>query len=141
MILYRMGPSIFNPFKPNTVMQDSARRVWSYLGIKQLKQTRKLNNDFAFTTCTLRSFQNEGSSEKSKLWLDCSILLLVPPSSPSQLVILRTAEEDCSRFSSDADFRIVGVLRTDGVESNEEWSWNPNRLLIALAVSEMNGIL
>ncbi|KAM1040809.1 hypothetical protein ACFX2C_030060 [Malus domestica] len=42
--------------------------------------------------------------------------------------MLRTAE----KLSLDADLWRFGVL--------EEWSWNPKRLLMALAVSDMNGI-
>ena len=46
--------------------------------------------------------------------------------------MLRSAE----KLSLEADLWRLGVLRT----GSEEWSWNPKRVLMALAVSDMNGI-
>jgi len=99
-------------------------------------------------TCTLCSFQNEGSSENSKLWAcrgtDTTDPVTPPLSSSSQSSILRAADmatkdwAEARLWSREMDFSRSGVLGTD---SDTDRSWNPNRLLIALAVSDRKGIL
>lgn len=99
-------------------------------------------------TCTLCSFQNEGSSENSKLWAcrctDTTDPVTPPLSSSSQSSILRAADMatkdwvEARLWSRETDFSRSGVLGTD---SETDRSWNPNRLLIALAVSDRKGIL
>jgi len=99
-------------------------------------------------TCTLCSFQNEGSSENSKLWAcrgtDTTDPVTPPLSSSSQSSILRAADmatkdwAEARLWSRETDFSRSGVLGTD---SETDRSWNPNRLLIALAVSDRKGIL
>ena len=62
-------------------------------------------------------------------------------SSSSQLEIVRTTELECATaalLSLEVDLRRSGEELVE--EHLEEWSWNPNRLLIALAVSDMNAI-
>ena len=62
-------------------------------------------------------------------------------SSSSQLEIVRTTELECATaalLSLEVDLRRSGEELVE--EDLEAWSWNPNRLLIALAVSDMNAI-
>ena len=99
-------------------------------------------------TCTLWSFQNDGSSWNSKLWDDCGAGSFPSVASSSQSPMLRIADlaaVEWLGFSLDADFtRRSGGLRIDNNETDSEEEdrlWKPKRLLIALAVSERNGIL
>lgn len=65
------------------------------------------------------------------------------PFSASQSPILRTADDVTDNDSLAADFNSFGVASggSDGAVSGAaEWLWNPKRLLIALAASDMNGI-
>lgn len=62
-------------------------------------------------------------------------------SSSSQLEMVRTTELECATaalLSLEVDLRRSGEELVE--EDLEAWSWNPNRLLIALAVSDMNAI-
>lgn len=62
-------------------------------------------------------------------------------SSSSQLEMVRTTELECATaalLSLEVDLRRSGEELVE--EGLEAWSWNPNRLLIALAVSDMNAI-
>ena len=99
-------------------------------------------------TCTLWSFQNDGSSRNSKLCDDGGrgpFSAVVQSSKSPMLRIADVAALEWPGFSLATDLvRRSGGLRTDNndTESEEEVRlWKPKRLFIALAVSEMNGIL
>lgn len=83
-------------------------------------------------TWTLWSFQNEGSSSKSKLRL--TDLWMLPWISESKFSV---EDDEGNILSLEADLGIEGVI---GTGSESEGLWNPNRLLRALAASDMIGI-
>lgn len=103
-----------------------------------------------YRTWTLWSFQNEGSSRNSKLLAhDDDEVVFRSSSSKSRRPLLKVRVTIALvSFTADLNCR-SGVLFTEGIiddisDDDKETalrSWNPNLLLIALAVSENNGIL